>query len=220
MDKRLWQWVCAIARWIWEVWRGWGSIALIVAIVFTTMSVAKTLDDGIRFAGMILQILGVVTVAIGLRDKRQTFERPGLIQIFRTWVSRFPRYTPKPQVISVQGVASASAVGSAYGLGWHGLPKDATVDNRFAILEKNLDIVKRLALDTQKQAQEEQAKAASRLEEERCERETADRALSAKLENFGIGNLHLEVAGVFWLIVGIVLGTAPSEMAAIVRYLQ
>jgi hypothetical protein len=117
MGKRLWQWVCAIARWIWEARRGWGSIALVVAIVFTAMSVAKTLDDGIRFAGMILQILGVVTVAIGLRDKRQTFERPGLIQIFRAWVGRFPRYAPKPHVISVQGTASASAVGSAYASG-------------------------------------------------------------------------------------------------------
>ena len=218
MGKNFGLWLCAIARWIWDARRGWGSIALVIAIVSAAVLVAKTLDDGIRYAGMILQILGVVTVAIGLRDKRQTFDRPGLIQIFRAWIGRFPRYAPKPHVISGQGIASGSVVGSAYGFGWHGVPENATLDERFATLEKNLDTVKRLALDAQKQAQEESAKVASRLEEERRERETADRAFSTKLENFGVGNLNLEAAGVFWLLIGIVLGTAPSEMAAIARW--
>ena len=119
MGERLWQWLFAVARWIWEARRGWGTIALVAAIVFAAIPVAKSLEDGIRYAGMILQILGVVTVAIGLRDKRQTFERPGLVQIFRGWLSRFPKYAPKSHVISMQGVASASAVGSAYAYGWH-----------------------------------------------------------------------------------------------------
>ena len=220
MGERLWQWLFAVARWIWEARRGWGTIALVAVIVFAAIPVAKSLEDGIRYAGMILQILGVVTVAIGLRDKRQTFERPGLVQIFRGWLSRFPKYAPKSHVISMQGVASASAVGSAYAYGWHGLPQNPTLDDRFAVLEKNLDTVKRLALDAQKQAQEEAARSASRLEEERRNRETADRALSAKLESFGTGNLHLEAAGVFWLIIGIVLGTIPDEVAALVQWFK
>jgi hypothetical protein len=120
----------------------------------------------------------------------------------------------------MQGVASALAVGSAHAYGWHSLPENATTDDRFATLEKNLDTVKRLALDAQRQVQDEALKAAKRLEDERREREDAYRVLKEKLESFGTSNLYFETAGVFWLIVGIVLGTIPAEVAGIIRWFQ
>jgi hypothetical protein len=218
MIRRLRQWFFALARWVWEARRGWGSVGLVVLVLLSAIVVPRSLDDCIRYAGLTLQILGVVTVAIGLRDKRQTFERPGLVQLFRAWLRRFPRYSPEPHVISTQGVASAAGVGSAYAYGWHGLPENATIDDRLATFEKNLDTVKRLALDAQKQVQNEALKTAKRLEDERREREDAHRALNEKLENFGTSNLYFETAGVFWLIVGIVLGTVPTEVAMIIRW--
>lgn len=220
MNNRLWQWLRSIAHWLWNGREGWGPLLVVVGIVITMSSFTKVLDHGLRYAGLILQILGVVTVAIGLRDRRQTFQRPGLPRLFLQWFARFPRYAPKPHVISAQGIASAAAVGSAYAFGWHGVPDNATVEERLVVLQKNLDTVRQLALDAQKQAQVEAAKLDSKLEAERREREVSDRALCTKLESVGAGNLHLEGAGVFWLIVGIVLGTAPNEMATLVRWFQ
>lgn len=220
MSGRLSQWLRAIAHWLWDGREGWGPLLIAVGIVIAASSITKVLDDGLRYAGLILQILGVVTVAIGLRDRRQTFQKLGLPRLFLQWLARFPRYAPKPHIISAQGIASASAVGSAYGFGWHGVPDNATVEDRLVALQKNLDTVKQLALDAQKQAQVEAAKLDSKLEAERREREASDRALGAKLESVGAGNLHLEGAGVFWLIVGVVLGTAPNEMAALVGWFR
>ena len=220
MSKRLWQWLRAIARWLWDGRDGWGPLLVVITIIFAASSGAKVLDDGLRYAGLFLQILGVVTVAIGLRDRRQTFQKLGFLRLFLLWLERFPRYAPKPHVISAQGIASGSAFGSAYVFEWHGIPDDATIEDRLTVLQRNLDTVKQLALDAQKQAQEEAAKLQSKLEKESHERETSERALGAKLESVGAGNLHLEAAGVFWLIVGIILGTAPSEMAGLVGWIR
>lgn len=220
MSGRLWQWLRAIAHWLWDGREGWGPLLVAVGIVIAASSITKVMDDGLRYAGLILQILGVVTVAIGLRDRRQMFQKLGLPRLFLQWLARFPRCASKPHIISAQGIASASAVGSAYAFGWHGVPDNATVEDRLVVLQKNLDTVKQLALDAQKQAQVEAAKLDSKLEAERREREASDRALGAKLESVGVGNLHLEGAGVFWLIVGIVLGTVPNEMAALVGWFR
>lgn len=220
MGGRLWQWLRAVAHWLWDGREGWGPPLIAVGIVIAASSSTKVLDDGLRYAGLILQILGVATVAVGLRGRRQTFQRPGLPRLFLQWLTRFPRYTSKPHVISAQGIASASASGSAHGFGWHGVPDNATVEDRLVALQKNLDTVKQLALDAQKQAQVEAARLHAKLESEKRERETSDRVLGAKLETVGVGNLHLEAAGVFWLIVGIILGTAPSEMVTLIEWIQ
>lgn len=220
MSVQLWQWLRAIAHWLWDGREGWGPLLIAVGIVIVASSITKVLDDGLRYAGLILQVLGVVTVAIGLRDRRQTFQKPGLPRLFLQWLVRFPRYAPKPQIVSAQGIASESAFGSAYAFGWQGVPDNATVEDRLVVLQKNLDTVKQLALDAKKEAQVEAAKLNSQLEAERREREAADRALGGKLESVSAGNLHLEGAGVFWLIVGIVFGTAPSEIATVVGWFR
>ena len=220
MGGRLWQWFRAIMRWLWDGREGWGPLLVAFGIVIAASSSTKVFDDGLRYAGLVLQILGVVTVAIGLRDRRLTFQKLGLPRLFLQWLARFPRYAAKPHVISAQGIGSGSAVGSAYVFGWHGVPPNATVEDRLVVLQKNLDTVMQLALDAQKQAQEEAAKLHAELESERRERDKSDRALGAKLESVGAGNLHLEAAGVWWLIVGIILGTVPSEMAKLVGWFQ
>jgi hypothetical protein len=178
---------------------------------------ANSLDDGLRYAGLILQISGVLTVAIGLRDRRRIFWGKGLLQSFFQWLNRFPRSAPKPHTISAQGIASASAVGSAYAFGWQNIHGDATVKDRLAVLERNLNSVKQLALDARTQAQLEAVRLRSDLESESHERKTSDDAIRSKLESVGAGNLHLESAGVVWLILGIILGTVPGEAAALVR---
>lgn len=213
MIHKLAEWFRAIGRWLWQGRKGWAPLVLVAITIFMCIFLARTTSDGLRFAGVILQLLGVVTVAIGLRDRRQTFQRPSFYQRFVQWLRSFPKYSPKPHILEMRGVASASMGGSAYAFGWQGTPPGATVDQRFAVIEKNLETVKQLALDAQKQNQESASKIREELDAERRERSASDQALRLKVENIGAGNLNLEAAGVFWLIVGITLGTIPNEVA-------
>lgn len=219
MSGRLFKWLRAIPHWVWDGRDIWGPLLVVVVTVLAAL-LARKMDNGFRYAGLTLQILGIVTVVKGLRDRRRTFNKPGLLRLFLQWTANYPRFAPKTHVIALEGIASGAVVGSASGFVWHGVSDKATVEERLVGMQKNLDTVKQLVLDAQKEAQVEATKLHSKLKSERHEREASDRALGAKLESVGAGNLHLETIGVFWLIVGIILGTVPSELATLVRWFQ
>jgi hypothetical protein len=54
---------------------------------------------------------------------------------------------------------------------------------------------------------------------ERQARETAVRGLETRLEGLGAEGLHVEMSGVFWLVVGVVLDTIPGEVACTVNWM-
>ncbi len=103
-------------------------------------------------------------------------------------------------------------MGSAYGYGWHGLPAEPKIEDRLNALEKNVETVKRLALDAQAQVQTEATKWGKEIEAEKLVRDASDKEIRDRLESFGAGNLHIEVVGIVWLIVGVVLATASQEV--------
>jgi hypothetical protein len=41
-----------------------------------------------------------------------------------------------------------------------------------------------------------------------------------QLEKLGAGGLHIEMMGVFWLVLGVVLATVPGEIAAVLKWLR
>ena len=57
------------------------------------------------------------------------------------------------------------------------------------------------------------------LESERRERAVQDEKTQKRLEEVSAGGLHLEWAGVFWLLLGLVLATAPAEIIRFFSYL-
>jgi hypothetical protein len=60
----------------------------------------------------------------------------------------------------------------------------------------------------------------SELDTEREARRSAVTSVEQRLERFGAGALHIEAAGLFWLVLGIVLATIPVELARFVGLQQ
>src|SRR5690349_21394197 len=83
----------------------------------------------LRYWGLAFQLLGILTVVSGLRDKRHLFNRPGLVENLRRWINRRPRWGgAKPQLSWFPGqdrfqyqVAREFSV-------WRGAPADASVE--------------------------------------------------------------------------------------------
>jgi len=69
-----------------------------------------------------------------------------------------------------------------------------------------------------KNIQEESQKRAEALGLERSTRESVVNSLQTQLDKFGADGLHLETAGLVWLILGIVLATAPTEVAMVLQW--
>jgi hypothetical protein len=71
-----------------------------------------------------------------------------------------------------------------------------------------------------KQLHEETRNRNETLKSEREAREVATRELRTQLDTFGAGNLNIEAAGIFWLVLGVILATASPEVAKGLQWLQ
>ena len=206
-------WVVANARWVVSAWRVWSALAVVAAIGAVALLLAERTEDAIRYSGLVLQLLGAATVVAVLRDKRRVFDRPSLVDHLKNWLTARPRFRPRAQVIAVGGVGSAFASGTATVTTWRGCAADAPVEERVAVLESNVATLRKELWADRKRTREDATKVTTALDQEVRSREAADTAIRQRVEAFGAGGFHIEATGLFWLIVGIVLGTIPAEIA-------
>jgi hypothetical protein len=209
-----------LPRWFWDGWPGWSLIAVPVAIALAIWWATGNIEYRLRYTGMFLEIFGILTVAAGLRETRRLFKRPSLFEFLRGWIRRVPKWATKPHIIVASGIGSAGVGGSASGFGWQGLPPAATLDDRVSALEKNIESVKRIALDAQQQICTEALKWLSEMQEEKRVRDVSDRAIRDQLESFAVGNLNIESVGVGWLLFGVVLATTSQELTGLITRLS
>ena len=200
-------------------WRAWGSFGVLVLALATSSVFPGNLEDRIRYAGLLLQLLGVGTVAYLLRDKHRTFDRRGLWASTRAWFAERPRFRGGSVTLIVANAAHAHASGNAKISIWRSPTAGATLEQRLLAVEANVEALRVDLSESTAQANKTLQKLNSDVQAERTERQNADREVTAKLEQLGAGGLHVEAAGLFWLVVGIVFATVPVELASLWRLL-
>ena len=206
-------WLSAIARWLAQPWRAWGTVGVVLVVAGLSWLLPGTVEDRIRYCGLVLQLLGIATVVALLRDKRRTFKRQSLLEQFQQWLSARPRFRPKGHIISVSGIGSSSAVGTATLSVWRRAVASAPLEERLSAIEANVETLKQDLESTSRRLQMSFDRLATELTEERRTRESTDTAIRDQVEKFAAEGLHVEAAGLLWLILGIVLATVPGELA-------
>ncbi len=103
---------------------------------------------------------------------------------------------------------------------WRGRPPEASIETRLAVLEANIGTLRTEQAEIEKQLNEETRNRTEAIGSERLARESAVREIRTQLETFGAGSLHLEMAGLFWLVLGVVLTTASGEVAGALKWLR
>jgi hypothetical protein len=213
------RWVRALADWLVEAWRVWVPALVVIVVLIVASQLPLSLADPVlRYCGLAFQLLGILTVVSGLRDKRRLFNRPSLLDNVRRWMKRRPRWGAKPQTILVTGTGSISLSGSAKLSVWRGAPADGSVEARLDALEANLATLRTEQAETAKELQEATRKTNEAVGTERRARESAVTALRVQFEGLGAGGLHVEMMGVFWLVVGVVLATVSGEIAVALKW--
>ncbi len=193
------------------------SLVGVVAAVSGALLLPGAADDRVRYAGLVLQLLGIVTVAFGLHDRRRLFNRPSYTDELRALTAQIP-WPRKAQPIHVGVAAIVEASATVKAMGWRG-PRES-VEDRLAALEENLETLKGEQAKTSKELQQERTKRSEDLNLERQWRESALGEIQTRLETLGAGGLHLERTGLVWLAFGVALGTVPSEIVKAIAYLS
>jgi len=208
--KLLIPWVKAIVRWFAEWKYFW--VALGVTIVALLLAVRPgTTEAFVRLTGLVLQLLGVVTVVWGIGETRALFGHPSIVAIVRSRLARFPRFKMQPVTANGNSTSPGNkASGRADVMDSAG--SDSSIEARVMVLEKNLFRTNQRIEHAQREFDSEVRNSNLALQREIQERTAEDQAIRAKLEATGTGGVHISVIGALWLFVGVTLSTASQEI--------
>jgi hypothetical protein len=206
--KRLFWWLLVIVRWLWEGKRFWLPVLAPVLVWALVVAVTPCVERQVRLTGMLLQLLGVITIAMRLRATQRQF--PG--QTLARWFQRRPRFRVQNTITGAAGASLGMATASARGRVSPG--PQATLEQRVAMLEDSytrlFDEVGNLGSEVRRRTDE----SSSNLRAETAFREAGDKRVEEQLMETAVGGLHLDFWGVLFFILGIIAGTASPEIAA------
>jgi hypothetical protein len=202
--------VVAALRDAWQV--GLAIAGILIATLVGVMMSASGLDR-VRWAGMVLQLLGVGTVAWGVRHVRRLFGRPSVIEKTAAWFRRLLAafIPPKPSTVqaTAEGVATATGRVSAVVIAG----PNASLERRVEVLGRNLDRLRDEMVETEKLTRQEIDLVRENLAKEQQIRGIESQRIGRQLEEMAVGALRLDVLGVLWLMLGVVGTSIPEEIA-------
>jgi hypothetical protein len=189
-------------------------LAAIILVALLCIVFASCLERQIRLSGMGLQLLGVVLVGVGLRDTRRAFEdQPTTWQAIKRWWSGRPPFGPQHHVLHAAGIAAGTSFGSSRARVSPG--PNTPLEQRVTMLEQQytslFDEVGTLTAETKKKTDE----ISNALDEERTERQQADKWTKDQLKRAVAEGIPLGRLGVIFFLIGITAGTASLEIASI-----
>lgn len=200
---------------MWIVWffYGFRIYWFLVLVLFTPLIivvfVSQSPDDWLRYIGLLFQLLGIVAVVCGLRDRWKLFHRP---IHFDELLKQYPRWPQKSIQLSSNASSISTCTASLSDFGWHLIPTDGDIDAHVKVLEKNVESLKiKLFADFQR-IDEKINKLNTELQLDRQGYKKENEVINTTLNKFGAGGLHSESVGVYFLFLGVIFSTIPHEL--------
>lgn len=203
--RRLWHWLA-------EVPTFWVFLLVLLSSVAVPQMLPVERHDAVRYAGLLLQLLGIGVVAWTLRGRGQVFNHKAVTRYALEWLRRAPIRGPARGRVELQGTGGMRISGSASVEVWRGPRLDQPVEAQLEAIRQNLEMVRGKVDSLMAQTDRRLADMNNGLDEERRERVAHIREVTRALERVAADSLYVEVAGLWWLVIGIVLATAPGEV--------
>jgi hypothetical protein len=204
----------AIWPWLAEVRYAWYSMAVIGVALIISLLLYPT-EPVIRLTGLVLQLLGIGTVIWGISETRALFGHPSFASKMKAWLSRFPLLR-RNVVLKVDSASHIIVSGNVRAFQAH-RATNPTTEARLDSLERNVTLIHERIGQTQKEMDEGLHKITESVKREEQVRQAEDNAIRMKLEATGTGGVHISAIGASWLFVGIILSTATTEIASLLK---
>ncbi len=161
--------------------------------------------DAVRYAGIVVELVGLALVAWGIWDTARRFDRPVTAAVRKALQQLLARRQRRPD-ITVTG-----ATGTENTTAFSGTPRvqpaNPTVEDRLAYLEERMQRAENqhAALDAQLRREVDDRRATD--DQERQARERTDRNVSGLLQQHAAGGLGKQALGVGCFAFGLLLRT-------------
>ena len=200
--KKLLAWFKAIWGWIKQANHLWRALSVaILSIVYISLNPD---EQSIRITGLVMQILGILTVAWGIKETREIFGHPSFITKSIQWFKNFPPYGGRINTGSARGYASTP------------IDKNSSIEERLAVIESNINHINERISQTENNLYNQVSSITETLDCEKSLREKADNETHQKIEAVSTGGIHISATGALWLLLGVTMSTAPNELIALV----
>lgn len=208
-------------KWVWAKKKPlfWANLCLVLFTVLVLWFIpGPTLATGpsdlrLRSWGMVLQMIGVITVWIDLTSAARKFGEGGFFRSIVPWLREcFAR--PKTVTATVSGRLSIS--GSACGTTRRGINPMAPLQDRITALEDYVQQVDGDLGSLHKEFDKRIGALNTQVKAESASRESAVRVIHASLKEAATENVAILAFGVVWLAIGSVLTTFSPEIVRVV----
>jgi low affinity Fe/Cu permease len=213
------RWLTRFGAWLYEARMLCIVVFVVPAAAFvTSFEIFSVWEARLRIAGLFLQLFGIAVVVWGLSETGRLFGKRNPAQYTLAWFGRFPRFNVERRIIvgsgvTIQGAAMVAAVGAV------SIRANMTLEERVAALEATQKHLDEKMVEIQARYEQQIHTMRNELQSERGERALQNERTQKRLEEVAAGSLHLEWAGVCWLLLGLVLATAPTEIIRFFTYL-
>jgi hypothetical protein len=182
----------------------------------TLLGVPIELADRLRWSGMLFQFAGLAMVVVGLNLSRQVFGQSSIWKAIVAWFGRVPYMVVPPKAVTAtMNIREAGSDGCS-AEGTVSVRQGTSIEDCVAKLEDDLKRLHGKLAETKQDVRNLRRETIEKIDQERSERYSEDQKISKRLETAAIGGIHLELAGVAYLVVGIALTSVPDELAALV----
>jgi hypothetical protein len=202
--------------WLWLLETDLAYLASSVVLIACVVALAFRSEPAFRYAGLVLQLMGLATVVGGVWDTRRLFGQPTLSERFRRWRGRRPKFRQSAAVgAGLAGVAAA--VFSAEAELWAAMPDDAPVGQQLRALKANLLVLSERVNKQRDKLSKAILEGADKLQEEMAARMRRDTELETLIRSAQTGGLDVSFVGLVWLAFGLVLTTSSLEVEKLAK---
>jgi hypothetical protein len=204
-------WLKAVLIWLFKEWVTfwYGAFPLLVIISLPILLPSNNREDVIRYAGLTLQVLGIVIVVFGIDKTLKDFDYNGIVGVFMQRMSRFPRYSTRTHCVDIS--AELPALNLELNATGHDV-RGTSMEARVQELKNNLKMLEDRMGNMQKEIRREFGKHQKALEDEINARLSNDQDISRRLKSAHTGSLGISAVGAGWLFFGVILSTIPHEI--------
>lgn len=203
-----------------DAWPAGLAIAGILVAVVVGWVLSHDVSGGVLYAGTMLEIFGLATVAFGLSEVRRSFGRPSLAQKFLAWLRQIAGAFRPPRPITLQANAGGMAMAGGEARLMVSAGPDSSLDRRVAILEENLDRLREEVDAKESKMKKELGAVRDALSREQQARQNELHRMAAQTEELAVGGLHLELVGLTWLVFGGLGTSIPDQIARLLCWLS
>ena len=193
----------------------WIFLAGVILACVVGWLCSSDMSAAVRYAGTVLQMLGLLAVAHGLRETRKLFGAPTMMRRVWGWFGRLRRVFRRPEPIILQASAAGFSLATGRARLRRGVGAGATVEQRVEVLEANLQSHEQEFDQTTNDLSSKSGQLEKNLSRERDERKAADDKTWRQIEEVAIGGLHLELVGLWWLALAVLGTSIPDELASL-----